>query len=292
MVKYIQGDVVGVYNSAGTKVVGFTYDAYGNCTVSGNTTLAQWCKIRYRGYYFDAETGFYWVQTRYYNPEWCRWISPDSLLYLDSETAHGLNLYAYCGNDPVNFTDPSGHLPFFILTAIIGAAIGVGITAAVDYADNKQFDLHWGWYLGAGLLGALIGAGIGMAVSYSATGTIAADIRWISAFNKASRGDLSKLVKLSTKNPSGKGVSLGRYINKKSPLNYINVAKSNNLTYFDMGKYYNIAQNKGISTAVNKLFLEQQSALGKTFYLTSTSFEGVYAWEISILRTLGSLLSM
>ena len=288
----IQGDVVGVYNSSGTKLVTFKYDAYGNCTVSGDANFAQYCKIRYRGYYFDAETGLYWVQTRYYNPEWCRWISPDTLDYLDPETTHGLNLYAYCGNDPVNFTDPSGHLAFFILTAIIGAAIGVGITAAVDYADNKQFDLHWGWYLGAGLLGALIGAGIGMAVSYSATGTIAADIRWISAFNKASRGDLSKLVKLSTKNPSGKGVSLGRYINKKSPLNYINVAKSNNLTYFDMGKYYNIAQNKGISTAVNKLFLEQQSALGKTFYLTSTSFEGVYAWEISILRTLGSLLSM
>ncbi|MBR2919501.1 MAG: RHS repeat-associated core domain-containing protein, partial [Clostridia bacterium] len=105
----IQGDVVGVYNSAGTKVVGFTYDAYGNCTVSGDTSLAYRCKIRYRGYYFDAETGFYWVQTRYYNPEWCRWISPDSLSYLDPETAHGLNLYAYCGNDPVNLYDPTGH---------------------------------------------------------------------------------------------------------------------------------------------------------------------------------------
>ena len=172
MVKYIQGDVVGVYNSAGTKVVTFTYDAYGNCTVSGDAVLAQYCKIRYRGYYFDTETGLYWVQTRYYNPQWCRWISPDSLSYLDPEAAHGLNLYAYCGNDPVNFTDPSGHLPFFILTAIIGAAIGVGIAAAVDYADNKQFDLHWGWYLGAGLLGALIGAGIGMAVSYYATGSV------------------------------------------------------------------------------------------------------------------------
>ena len=168
----IQGDVVGVYNSAGTKVVGFTYDAYGNCTVSGDTSLAYRCKIRYRGYYFDTETGLYWVQTRYYNPQWCRWISPDTLDYLDPETAHGLNLYAYCGNDPVNFIDPSGHLAFFILTAIIGAAIGVGITAAVDYADNKQFDLHWGWYLGAGLLGALIGAGIGMAVSYYATGSV------------------------------------------------------------------------------------------------------------------------
>ena len=107
VVKYIQGDVVGVYNSAGTKLVTFTYDAYGNSSVSGDELLADYCKIRYRGYYFDAETGFYWVQTRYYNPEWCRWISPDSLSYLDSETAHGLNLYCHAINNPVGIAERS-----------------------------------------------------------------------------------------------------------------------------------------------------------------------------------------
>ena len=95
----IQGDVVGVYaNSTGTKVVTFKYDAFGRCTVSGNTTLAQWCKIRYRGYYFDNETGFYWVQTRYYNPEWCRWISPDSAESLMPQEISGINLYSYRGS--------------------------------------------------------------------------------------------------------------------------------------------------------------------------------------------------
>ena len=54
----IQGDVVGVYISAGTKVVTFTYDAFGKCTVSGDINLAMACNIRYRGYYYDAETGF------------------------------------------------------------------------------------------------------------------------------------------------------------------------------------------------------------------------------------------
>ena len=168
VVKYIQGDVVGVYNSAGTKVVGFTYDAYGNCTVSGDTSLAQWCKIRYRGYYFDTETGLYWVQTRYYNPEWCRWISPDSLSYLDPETAHGLNLYAYCINDPVNYIDPSGHFIITLIGCIVGAAIGFGVAAYKDYKDDGEAfngSVEWYDYLGATLLGGAIGGAAGYVAS-------------------------------------------------------------------------------------------------------------------------------
>ena len=132
MVKYIQGDVVGVYNSAGTKVVGFTYDAYGNCTVSGDAVLAQYCKIRYRGYYFDTETGLYWVQTRYYNPEWCRWISPDSMGYLDPGSPHGINLYCYCGNDPINYVDPTGYAPILQFFMSLGSYIGMAIASIWD----------------------------------------------------------------------------------------------------------------------------------------------------------------
>ncbi len=171
MVKYIQGDVIGVYNSAGTKLVTFTYDAYGNCTVSGDTSLAYRCKIRYRGYYFDTETGFYWVQTRYYNPEWCRWISPDSLSYLDPEIADGVNLYAYCINDPVNYIDPSGHFIITLIGCIVGAAIGFGVAAYKDYKDDGEVfngSVEWYDYLGATLLGGAIGAGIGAGLEYIA----------------------------------------------------------------------------------------------------------------------------
>ena len=167
----IQGDVVGVYDSTGAKVVGFKYDAFGRCTVSGNTTLAQWCKIRYRGYYFDNETGFYWVQTRYYNPEWCRWISPDSIGYLDPEIADGVNLYAYCINDPVNYIDPSGHFIITLIGCIVGAAIGFGVAAYKDYKDDGEVfngSVEWYDYLGATLLGGAIGAGIGAGLEYIA----------------------------------------------------------------------------------------------------------------------------
>ena len=83
----------------------------GNCTILSGVAndLVKNNPIRYRGYYFDRETGLYYLNARYYNPQWRRFISPDDTSYLDPETPNGLNLYAYCNNDPVNYADPSGH---------------------------------------------------------------------------------------------------------------------------------------------------------------------------------------
>lgn len=64
--------------------------------------------FRYRSYYFDVETNLYYLQTRYYDPELGRFISADSIEYLDPETLGGLNLYAYCGNNPVMNIDKLG----------------------------------------------------------------------------------------------------------------------------------------------------------------------------------------
>ena len=109
--KNIKGDVVGIYSSSGTQIAKYSYDAWGNCTISSssNLTIAKANPFRYRGYYFDAESGFYFLNARYYNPTWRRFISPDDTAYLDPDTPSGLNLYAYCNNDPVNYSDPSGH---------------------------------------------------------------------------------------------------------------------------------------------------------------------------------------
>ena len=114
-----QGDVVAIYDADGNRKVEYAYDAFGNCSViySASNTLAARNPIRYRGYYYDRETKLYYLNSRYYNPEWRRFISPDSPDYLDPETPNGLNLYAYCNNDPVNYRDPSGHLLDYILDA-------------------------------------------------------------------------------------------------------------------------------------------------------------------------------
>ncbi|MBR2722429.1 MAG: RHS repeat-associated core domain-containing protein [Clostridia bacterium] len=92
--------------------VKYNYDAWGNCTIASQTTdavLARVNPIRYRGYYYDAGTGLYYLNARYYNPQWRRFISPDSTEYIDPEAVNGLNRYAYCNNDPINYADPSGH---------------------------------------------------------------------------------------------------------------------------------------------------------------------------------------
>ena len=108
--KNLQGDIVAVYNSTGTKVATYTYtDAWGNHTVSytngGASTGAQYNPFRYRSYYYDTDLGMYYLQSRYYDPNTCRFINVDSALY---HSMLGYNMFAYCENNPVNYFDPTG----------------------------------------------------------------------------------------------------------------------------------------------------------------------------------------
>ena len=111
--KNLQGDVVAVYNSMGDPVVYYSYDAWGNQTITwrnsyGPNFNASYNPFRYRGYYYDTETGLYYLQSRYYNPQWGRFLNADGLV----STGQGLlgyNMYAYCNNNPVMGYDPLGY---------------------------------------------------------------------------------------------------------------------------------------------------------------------------------------
>ena len=159
-----RGDVIGILDNSGNTVVKYSYDAYGNCSrdYSTNNDLADSNPIRYRSYYYDNETGLYYLNARYYSPEWRRFISPDDAAYLDPESVNGLNLYTYCNNDPVNHIDPTGHS--IVGAILIGAAIGAGISFVFSlgselYQNNWDFDkVNWNLVAVDTVFGAIDGA--------------------------------------------------------------------------------------------------------------------------------------
>ena len=103
--KNMFGDIIAIYNGS-TKVAEYAYDAWGNCTIKLDTNgIGTANPFRYRGYYYDADIGLYYLMSRYYDPQVGRFINADTLDYLDPETIGGLNLYSYCSNNPVNYKE-------------------------------------------------------------------------------------------------------------------------------------------------------------------------------------------
>ena len=99
----LQGDVMAVESATGSSVAQYAYDAWGNI-IAMMGTLAELNPLRYRGYIYDQETGFYYVSNRYYDPEIGRWINADiqETLTADFESFAQYNLFAYCFNNPVS----------------------------------------------------------------------------------------------------------------------------------------------------------------------------------------------
>ena len=105
-------------------VVEYLYDAWGQEVGRGGTmwqTLGERNPFRYRGYYYDTESGLYYLNSRYYDPQTCRFINADG--YIDNaQGIHSQNMFAYCMNNPVMYSDPSGHSAIDAIKA--GFALG------------------------------------------------------------------------------------------------------------------------------------------------------------------------
>ena len=127
----------------GIQVAAYTYDPYGKI-LSSYGSMAEINPLRYRGYYYDSETGFYYLQSRYYDPNTCRFINADS--YASTGQSYlGYNMFAYCGNNPVERTDADGEFWDLIFDVVSV------VTSVVEVIKNP--DDPWAW---AGLVGDIV----------------------------------------------------------------------------------------------------------------------------------------
>lgn len=146
------GDVVSITDTNDTELVQYEYDPWGKCIVAfpmqdddSVTKLADLNPIRYRGYYLDSETGYYYLQSRYYDPDICRFINADiaEISKLSKDVSVGTNLFAYCNNNPVNNIDPTGTISEQLIKGILGGLLGGVMQYLSDLINVKCFKGCW-----------------------------------------------------------------------------------------------------------------------------------------------------
>jgi len=145
-VKNLQGDIVAITNSSGSEVVSYAYDAWGKVlSVTGTqaSTVGAANPLRYRGYFYDTETGLYYLGSRYYDPGVGRFVNADDATLIGAGGEfYSFNLFTYCRNNPIRFQDPLGHIA--ISTIILVGSIVIGIAAAV-YTGYEMRKAGFDW---------------------------------------------------------------------------------------------------------------------------------------------------
>ena len=164
----LQGDVVKIIDGSGNEVAAYTYDPWGKVLSATDNAIAAINPLRYRGYYYDTESGFYYLQSRYYDPNIGRFINADGpeISVFSAINIKDSNLFSYCANNTVSHSDNSG----YFINTIIGAIVGGIVTAVTtDRSDENYVEKV---FLGAAA-GAISGAAVDIAI---ATGGVAAPL--------------------------------------------------------------------------------------------------------------------
>ena len=183
----IQGDITCIYDTAGNRVVTYTYDAWGkilSVTGTAANTIGRYNPLRYRGYYYDNETGFYYVSSRYYDPEIGRWINADSAIG-QIGNVQSTNMFSYCFNNPVNMSDPTGNWPklstIFAVVAVAAVAVAaVAVTVATCGAAAPALAVA-----GGGIIGGMSAGAVATAASVATGAMIVAGVSTTAAVTSA-----------------------------------------------------------------------------------------------------------
>ena len=170
-----QGDIVKLIDGNKSTMVEYTYDSWGkliSTTGSLATSLGAKQPFRYRGYVYDTETQWYYLQSRYYDPNTCRFISND--IYLSTgQGVIGHNSYAYCGNNPIHRIDDEGTFWWIsfgigLFAQYAGDVINNIASGKTEFWDIITPTSSIGEYLASGVAACIPGSGIGSALARSA----------------------------------------------------------------------------------------------------------------------------
>ena len=312
--KNVFGDVTEIYSDNGTLVGKYSYTAFGECIVKVNEGgIAEKNPIRYRGYYYDEEMSLYYLKSRYYDPVTGRFITIDDISYIDPETINGLNLYAYCGNNPVMRVDSNGTSwwtdfwnslagkivgTILVVAAVVVVSIftaGVG-TAVAGALGGGFLASIVGGAVGGAISGAVIGAGVSIVSQGVVNGYSNIDWEQVGAatvsglVSGAIFGAIFGLIGASVRgikilNASRKGLVIGKMGN------FEQAAKSMNLSHYNGLKGYKLMEKifgknlaAKIGWAHNKAFVKSVMRLGGAIVDIGGELSGAYAKEVALTK--------
>lgn len=284
-----QGDVIALYNCYGDINSRYVYDSWGKLLsvtnasgtpITDQTQIAHVNPIRYRGYYYDKETGLYYLQSRYYDPVTERFLSADVFLNATGQL-NGHNTFAYCGNKPVSKADSSGYIPVETVFDLVSLSISTYTFATAPTWLNFGF---FAWDVAATLIPYAPGAYVGNGIK--AVNGLNKAVDFAQTADKA--GDAVKVVRQSD------NIADGVNVVKKAV--HGNSLKSTKLTYGYVLKDEATKEilkfgetSKGASRYTNKFYTSTNSRM---FIITSGTKCEMHYWQhnqiISFLDTYGT----
>lgn len=294
--KNMSGDIVGILDSNGTEIVKYTYDVWGKVTsISGTAadTLGILNPMRYRGYYLDNESELYYVISRYYDSLVGRWLSPEPNVYkaeFDENAGFvGYNVYAYCANSPIIYTDKNGE-SITLACVLIGAGVGlvVGGAFGAHRANKKGYSpkdgwKYWKYVVGYGVTGGAIGALVGWGAS-----ALIAQYGVATAASSITKGGGARFSSFNAlKRSLG---SAGRGKQWHHIVEQCQISKSGFSKYWIQNSNNVINISNSVHTKISAYYSSIQSFTnGMTFrkWLAGQSFKKQYEWGIKVLRMFG-----